>query len=148
MILVDANILLYAYDSRSPYHEAAERWLEASFSRPDPLGIAWVKILAFIRISTSLRGQQQPLSVSEAIAIVSKWIEHPAVNVLSPGDRHCGILQGLLAEGQAAGPLATDAHLAALAIEHGATLASADRDFARFPGLSFFNPLIPAAGSH
>ena len=141
MILVDANILLYAHDSLSSHHQAAERWLEASLSKPEPLGIAWVTILAFLRISTSLRVQLHPLSVSEAIAIVSEWIEHPMVTVLSPGERHWEILRGLLVEGQAAGPLATDAHLAALALEHGATLATVDRDFARFPGLRLLNPL-------
>lgn len=141
MTLVDSNLLLYAYVPSSKHHEAARAWLEARFSESEPLGLPWVSILAFVRVSTNSRILDRPLSIDEAIKIVSAWLARPNVNVLNPGERHWEILQNLLVEGQAAGPLATDAHLAALAIEHGATLASADRDFSRFPGLKLLNPL-------
>lgn len=143
MILVDSNILLYAYVPSSKYHEAARMWLETTFSKREPVGLSWVVILAFLRISTNQRVLQHPFSVTEAAAIVSGWLERPMVTVLSAGNRHWQILRDLLVEGQAPGPLTTDAHLAALCIEHGATLATIDRDFARFPGLRSFNPLVP-----
>jgi len=147
LILVDANLLLYAYVPSSKHHEVARGWLETSLSNSERLGLSWVTILAFIRIGTNPRLLERPLSVDEAIKIVSAWLERPNVVVLNPGEKHWEILQNLLLEGQAAGPLTTDAHLAALAIEHGATLASADRDFARFPGLTLLNPLRGTSGN-
>jgi len=141
LTLVDANLLVYAYVPSSKHHEAARAWIEARFSESDPVGLPWVSILAFVRISTNPRILELPLTTGEAIKIVSSWLARANLTVLSPGDRHWEILQNLLVEGQATGPLVTDAHLAALAIEHGATLASADRDFARFPGLKLLNPL-------
>jgi toxin-antitoxin system PIN domain toxin len=144
MILIDANLLLYAYDPSSPHHLAARDWLETTFSRPEPVGLAWMTLLAFLRIGTSTRPLENPLSVSEATTIVAVWLERPMVTHLNPGERHWEILRDLMTRGQARGPLVTDAHLAALAIEHGAALATTDRDFARFPGLKFFNPLDKA----
>ena len=141
MTLVDANLLLYAYIPSSKYHEAARAWLETSFSNPQPLGLSWVTLLAFVRISSNPRILERPLSIEEAIRVVSAWLARSNVTVLSPGERRWEVLQNLLVEGQAAGPLTTDAHLAALAIEHGDTLATADRDFARFPGVKLLNPL-------
>jgi len=141
MMLPDANILLYAYDTDSVHHEAARGWLEVTFAKPEPVGLAWVALLAFLRIGTDRRIRKNAYSIVEATAIVSGWLDQPLVTILHPGERHWEILRQLLVEGQAPGPLVTDAHLAALAIEHGATLATADRDFARFPGLRFFNPL-------
>ena len=98
-------------------------------------------VLAFLRISTNPRALEHPFPVSEAVAIVSEWLDRPMVTVLGPGERHWEILRNLLQEGQAPGPLVMDAHLAALAIEHGAALSTSDRDFARFPGLRLSNPL-------
>jgi uncharacterized protein len=144
MILVDANLLLYAYDPSSPQHVAARNWLEATLSKSGLVGFSWVTLLAFLRIGTNPRALEHPLSVAEAEGIVSEWLERPTITVLNPGDRHWDILRKLLTKGQVRGPLVTDAHLAALAIEHGAILATTDRDFARFPGLKFFNPLDPA----
>ncbi len=141
MILIDANLLLYAYDPSSPHHQSARNWLEATFSEPEPVGLAWITVLAFIRIGTSPRPLENPFSINEATAIVTEWLERPMVTLVNPGERHWQILRDMMAKGQARGPLVTDAHLAALAIEHGATLATTDRDFARFPGLKFFNPL-------
>ena len=143
MILIDANLLLYAYDPSSLQHHAARNWLESTFSKPELIGLPWLTLLAFVRISTNPRALENPLSVAEAGAIVSDWLERPTVIVLNPGDRHWQILRDMMIKGQARGALVTDAHLAALAIEHGATLATTDRDFARFPGLKFFNPLEP-----
>ncbi len=141
MTLIDANILLYAYDRSSSHHQAARDWLEEIFSAPESVGVAWVTLLAFLRIGTSPRVVENPLSVNEATAIIAEWLKRPMVTLLDPGERHWEILRRLMDKGQARGNLIMDAHLAASAIEHGATLATCDRDFARFPGLKFFNPL-------
>ena len=141
MMLIDANLLLYAYDPSSPHHEASRHWLETTFSGPETIGLAWTTALAFLRITTSPRPLENPLSAFEAVAIVSEWLERPRVSLLSPGERHWEILRRLLTDQQVRGPLVTDAHLAALAIEHGATLATTDRDFSRFPALRTLNPL-------
>jgi len=141
MILIDANLLLYAYDHSAPQHEACRRWIEGAFSGPEPVLLPWIGILAFLRVATNPRVWQQPLSVSEAAAIVDEWLALPNVAVTSPGERHWSILRRILPEAQCRGPLVMDAHLAALAIEHGATLCTNDRDFSRFPKLRLFNPL-------
>ena len=142
MILIDANLLLHAYNPRSADHEASRRWLEASLSGTELVRFAWVTIWAFIRIATSPRVFEQPLSIAEADTIVSSWLAQPAAGMLEPGDRHWELLRRLLTEGQASGPLAMDAALAAIALEHGATLHTTDRDFTRFDGLSWINPLL------
>lgn len=141
MILSDANLLLYAYDTSSPSHTRSRRWLEATLSGEEPVGLAWITLLAFLRISTSPRAVAHPLPLGVATAIVSSWLKVPCVTVPSPGPRHWEIFEKVLRGAQAKGPLVMDAHLAALAIEHGAQLASADQDFARFEGLRFLNPL-------
>lgn len=141
MILVDANLLLHAYNPRSPDHDRSRAWLEEVLSGTALVRFAWVTLWAFIRIATSPRVFERPLTVAEADEIVSAWLSQPMAGVLEPADRHWPILQRLLSEGQAAGPLAMDAALAAIAIEHGATLCTTDRDFSRFPGLAWTNPL-------
>ncbi len=141
MILVDANLLLCAYNSSSQRYEAARRWLESALSGSEPVGFAWVTLLAFLRIGTDHRAFPSPLAPEEAAAIVSEWLDRPNAVALPPGDRHWEILSRLLTVAQARGALVMDAHLASLAIEHGATLCTTDRDFARFPGLRFRNPL-------
>jgi len=141
MILVDANILLYAYHPRSDLHDVCRRWLEEAFSGPSPVHIAWITILAFLRISTSARVFERPLSMPEARAVVTGWLTAPAVSVLEPGDRYWEILSDLLVRSQVSGPLVTDAALAALALEHGVTVCTTDRDFTRFPGLKLQNPV-------
>jgi len=145
MILVDANILLYAYHPRAPRHAASRAWLESVLSGSQFVRFAWVSLWAFLRISTNPRAFEQPLSPPEAMAAVSSWLAQPGAGILEPGERHLEILSRLLAEGQAAGPLVMDAALAALAIEHGATLHTTDRDFARFPGLDWTDPLAAGA---
>jgi hypothetical protein len=107
---------------------------------------AWVRLWAFLRISTSSRVFEHPLSSSEAVAALSSWLDQPVAGVLEPGDRHVEILTNLLRQGQASGPLVMDAALAAIAIEHGATLYTTDRDFARFPGLDWVDPLEERRG--
>lgn len=141
MILVDANLLLYAYNPSFDRHRRARAWLEGVLSRPDPVCLAWASILAFLRIVTNPRAFEYPLSVEEAVPIVSAWLERPMVAILEPGARHWAVLAELLSRTQVRGPAVMDAHLAALAIEHGAVLCTTDRDFARFPGLRLLDPL-------
>jgi uncharacterized protein len=144
MIVVDANLLLYAHDAGAVHHAAARRWLESVLSGDETVGLSWAVLLAFVRVGTNPRLRKDAPTVEEASAIVAGWLERPSVTLLNPGERHWEILRNLMVKGQARGPLVTDAHLAALAIEHGAVLATTDRDFARFPGLKFFNPIEPA----
>jgi hypothetical protein len=141
MILVDANVLLYAYDASSPRHGAAKAWWEERLSGPDPVRLAWITIVAFLRIGTHHGVFVRPLAMDEACDHVRSWLARPMVDVLEPGPRHWDILQRLLVSAQATGNLVADAHLAALAIEHGARLRSTDVDFARFEGLSWQDPL-------
>ena len=141
MILPDINILLYAHDSSSARHQPARLWWEHTLLGPWPVGMAWATVLGFLRIATNRRVSENPLFVSEAIRIVRGWLKHPRVQLITPGERHAEILFGLLEELGTAGNLTSDAHLAALAIEYQAELASTDVDFARFPGLRWFNPL-------
>ena len=144
MILVDANLLIYAHDSASAHHELARGWLETTFSGSEQIGLTWMVVLAFVRITTSPRPLEHPFSIAEAVELVAGWLERPTVALVHPGERHWEILRNLLVEGQAPGSLVMDAHLAALAVEHGATLATTDKDFTRFPGLRVFNPLVPS----
>jgi toxin-antitoxin system PIN domain toxin len=141
VILVDANLLLYAYNPSFDRHRQARAWLEGVLSRPGLVCFAWTTILAFLRIVTNPRAFEHPLSVGEALPIVSAWLERPMVMVLDPGARHWTIMTDLLSRTQVRGPGVMDAHLAALAIEHGAVLCTSDRDFVRFPGLRLLNPL-------
>lgn len=141
MILIDANLLLYAYNRSAAQHERARRWLELTLSGRDPVRLAWATVLAFLRIGTHPQAFERPLGVEEARDVVGEWFRTPAVAILDPGERHWQILGELLVGVGARGPLVSDAHLAALAIEHGAVLQTTDRDFARFAGLRFVNPL-------
>lgn len=143
MILVDANLLLYAYQPRAAQHDAARRWLEEALRGNELVRFAWLTIWAFVRISTHPRVFERPLSVGEAEAAVDAWLAQPCAGILDPGERHWETLCQLMRSGQTTGPLVMDAVLAALAVEHGATLCTTDRDFARFPGLRWANPLAP-----
>jgi len=142
--LVDANLLIYAYHPRAEQHERSRAWLEATLSGAELVRFAWLTLWAFLRISTNPRVFERPLSVSEAEAAISSWLAQPSAGVLEPGERHWDILRSLVREGQAAGPLVMDAVLAAIALEHGATLYTTDRDFSRFPRLRWSNPLLAA----
>ena len=141
MILVDANVLLYAYDTSAAKHRAAKEWWEGRLSSPEPIRLAWSTITAFVRIGTHPRVFDNPLALNEACEHVASWLERPMVGVLEPGPRHWDIFRRLLVAAQASGNLVTDAHLAALAVEHGAELRSTDMDFARFKELSWEDPL-------
>ena len=141
MILVDANLLLYAYHPRAEQHDASRAWLEAALSGQELVRFAWVTLWAFLRIATNPRAFEHPLTPPVACAVIGSWLAQPTVGILDPGEQHWDILTGLVGEGQAAGPLVMDAVLAAIAVEHGATLCTTDRDFSRFAGLKWTNPL-------
>ena len=141
MILIDANLLIYAYDASSTHHGPARGWLEEVLSAPVPVCLPWASILAFLRITTDRRILRKPFSAREAAGIVEEWLAVPTVRVPEATSRHWQILQRLITGDQATGPLVADAHLAALAIEHGAELHTTDRDFSRFEGLRWSNPL-------
>ena len=143
MILVDANLLLYAYHRRAPQHDVSRAWLEATLCGPELVRFAWLTLWAFLRIATNPRAFEHPLSASEADAVIASWLAQPAVGILEPGERHWDILRDLVHEGQVAGPLVMDAVIAAIAVEHGATLFTTDRDFSRFSSLKWTNPLVP-----
>jgi len=140
VILVDANALLYAYHPRAEAHERCRAWVEQAFSGAEPVAIAWVTLLAFVRISTNPRVFEQPLLAGEALAAVGSWLERPSVSVLEAGEACWEIFRQLVVDAQVTGPLVMDAFLAALALENGATLATTDRDFTRFPKLKLVNP--------
>lgn len=140
MIVVDANILLYAHDLSSPRQPATSDWLHATLNGPEDVGLGLVTVLAFIRIATDPRIFGRPLSSAEAISIVEEWLNRPNVSLLQPSDRHWRTLAEQADHGQARGALLMDAHLATLVRERGAVLATADRDFTRFKGLRTIDP--------
>lgn len=141
MMLIDANLLLYAYNPSFDRHERARRWLEGILSHPDPVRFTWITLLAFLRIATNVRAFEHPLTIDEAAAIVSSWLARPMVGIVEPGEQHWRILADLLAATQLRGAAVMDAELAAVAIEQGAILCTTDRDFARFTDLRTLDPL-------
>jgi toxin-antitoxin system PIN domain toxin len=144
--VLDANILLYACNADAPEHERAREWLKALFASPQWIGLPWLTLWAFLRISTNPRLFPRPLPAEEAFRTLHGWLRQPRLRVVEPGPRHTEILERFVAENQAAGSLLTDAAMAALAVEQGAVLASTDRDFSRFPDLRWMNPLERARG--
>ena len=141
MIVFDANLLIYAYDGTSTHHTKARLWVENTFSGGDAVGLPWHAITAFLRIMTNKRLPGPRFSMEQATQIVDRWLGQPNVRTLVPGEHHWSVLKQMLIEGQASGALANDAQIAALTIEYGGVLHTADRDFARFPGLRSVNPL-------
>jgi len=139
--LPDANLLLYAVDERSPRHDPARAWLESVLSGGETVAFAWTVLLAVVRVSTRTVVFERPLTPSEALALVDGWLAQPVATVVHPTDRHATVLHELLAPLGVAGNLVSDAHLAALCIEHGAELCSSDADFSRFSGLRWSDPL-------
>jgi toxin-antitoxin system PIN domain toxin len=131
VILVDANLLLYAYHPQADQHEKSRAWLEAVLSGRELVRFAWLTLWAFLRIGIA----------SEAEAAISSWLAQPVAGIVEPGERHWEILRQLIRAGQAKGPLVMDAVLAAIAIEHGATICTTDRDFSRFPDVKWTNPI-------
>jgi len=141
VILVDANILLYAEDSLSAQHDRARTWWDAQLSGSAPVCLCWPVVTAFLRIATNTRLHQRPLTLGEAADRVQSWFAQPCVRMIQPTEQHWDILQRMLHEGNATANLVSDAHLAALAVEHNCELCSTDTDFARFPGLNWLNPV-------
>lgn len=142
MILIDANLLVYAINSDAPQHAVARGWLEETLSGVTPVGLPWVVLLAFLRLTTSHRVLSSPMSIEQALRYVDSWMAQPYVTVLNPGERHWSILSGLLRDSGGAGNLTSDAHIAAIAIEYGYAVYSADNDFKRFAGVTHVNPLV------
>ncbi|MGD0199465.1 MAG: type II toxin-antitoxin system VapC family toxin [Bryobacteraceae bacterium] len=141
MIVLDANLLLYAYDTTSPHHAGARGWIERVLSSGTPVGLPWQTAAAFLRIMTNPRLPGERFTLEEAARVIDQWFEQPNVRLLAPGDGHWPLLRQMLIDGQARGPLVADAQLAALTIEYGGVLHTTDRGFARFPGLRWTNPL-------
>jgi toxin-antitoxin system PIN domain toxin len=135
VVVVDANVLLYAVDRAATQHERSRSWLDASLAGTEAVGLAWIALLAFIRLGTNASIFPAPMSTDEATGQVETWLTAPAAVIANPTPRHASMLRGLLRDSGTAGNLTTDAHLAVLALEHGAEIVSYDRDFARFPGV-------------
>ena len=140
MKLVDANVLLYAVNSSEPRHADARAWLDGELSKGAPVGFSWLVLLAFLRLSTRAGLFPRPLPVDGALARARGWVEQPSAVVVEPTSRHLDLLAGLLGEVGAGGNLVSDAHLAALALEHGATVVTYDSDFGRFAGVRWERP--------
>jgi uncharacterized protein len=141
VIVLDANILIYAYDSGSSQHTKARDWVEKTFSGLESVGLSWQTVTAFLRVMTNTRLPGPRLSLEQAVRLVDEWLEQLNIRVLSPSDEHWILLRGMVVEGQASGALISDAQLAALTVEYGGVLHTTDRDFARFPSLRWTNPL-------
>ncbi len=140
MLLVDANVLLYAVNRSSREHPAARDWLRTALSGSEAVAFGWTVVLAFLRLSTHAAVFPRPLTLSEAAEVLERWLEAPPAILVEPTRRHLPLLLGLLEDAGVVGNLVGDSHLAALALEHGATVVSFDRDFARFHGLPLHRP--------
>ncbi|MBE7504208.1 MAG: PIN domain-containing protein [Verrucomicrobiales bacterium] len=141
MIVPDLNLLLYAYDSGSPFHAKAAGWWQSCLAGAEPVGLAHVVVFGFVRLATNLRAFTDPMTPAEAAGHVRSWLEQPPVQVLDPGPDHLRQTLQLLEDLGTAGNLVSDAQMAALAMEHDAVLHTADADFVRFPGLRWYNPI-------
>lgn len=141
MIIPDINLLIYAINSDTPHHEQAREWLENVFSGKETIGLAWIVILGFLRIVTNDRILPKPLPQNKAFEVIDSWISLPEVSLIGPTAQHWEIVKELLQPLGTAGNLTSDAHLAALAIEHSGCLYSTDIDFSRFSSLRWKNPL-------
>lgn len=140
MNLIDANVLIYAVNESDPQHRSARRWLDGALSDREAVGFAWAVLVAFVRLSTKVGLFPNPLPARDALDRVREWLDQPQSVIVEPTSRHLHVLSGLVGETGTGGNLVSDAHLAALAVEHDATLISYDRDFARFPGLRWGRP--------
>jgi len=140
MKIVDANVLRYAVNSASEHHASSRRWLDAALSGADTVGLAWVPLLAFVRLTTKEGLFPSALRPSEALGQVAAWLGAPGAVMVSPTPRHVDVLAGLLGTVGAGGNLVNDGHLAALAVEHRGTVVSYDNDFGRFGGVTWQTP--------
>lgn len=141
-MLIDANLLIYAHDTASPFHASAGSWLEDQLNGPKRIGIPWPSVLAFVRLTTNPRVADRPFTPSQAWGHVESWFRSPVAWIPAPTDHHRQLLGRLIVDLQLSANLVPDAHLAALAMEHGLEILSADGDFARFPDLRWRNPLL------
>jgi toxin-antitoxin system PIN domain toxin len=141
VILIDANLLVYARVSSAAQHQSARRWLDEQLNGTARVGLPWPSLLAFVRLITNPRIFERPETIAASWKQVEEWLDCAPVWIPAPTDRHCQILGSLLSGGTLRANLVPDAHVAALAIEHGLTLCSTDGDFARFPHLKWVNPL-------
>lgn len=141
MKLIDLNLLIYAADEQAPRHVPARAWVEQAMRGSETVALPWAVLLGFLRLTTRRAVFADPLTVDEAFDVVDGWLALPSVTVVQETSRHLVVLRDLLAPLGTAGNLTTDAHLAALAVEHGAELFSCDADFSRFPGLRWTDPL-------
>lgn len=141
MKVPDLNLLIYAVDRRSHAHAPILRWWNRLLSGSETVAFSWAVLLGFVRLTTSPRIMRDPLTADAALDYIDRWLSLPVTTIIDPTPRHAGVLRDLLSPLGTAGNLVSDAHLAALAIEHGAELCSADHDFGRFPGLRWVNPL-------
>ena len=142
MKLVDLNLLIYAVNRDARFHAAVRKWWENCLSSGDPVAFAWIVILGFLRITANMRIMPVPLTDQQAMGVMNEWLEQPSVFILSPTERHRDISRQLIVPLGTAGNLTSDAHLAALSVEHGATLFSTDNDFSRFQVLKWKNPVV------
>ena len=141
MILLDANILIYSYNRQAPQSLVIQNWLEQLLEGHETVALTWPVLWAFVRVITNSRVWDTPTTAADALEVVREWMAHPNVVLVEPGRRHLEILQEIIIQNGASGPLVSDAVLAAIAMEHGATLASTDQDFSRFENLRWINPL-------
>jgi uncharacterized protein len=141
MKLIDTNLLVYAYVPALTEHVPARRWLEQTLTEDEAVGLAWASVLGFVRVVTNPRIFKVPLLMERAVGVVDEWLQQQAIELVLPTPRHWTTLREMLITGQAGGAMTTDAHLAALAREHGATIYTTDRDFLRFPDIRVVNPL-------
>lgn len=141
MKLVDANVLLYAVNEDAPHHETAHSWLDGAVRGREAIGFAWIVLLAFLRLTTRPSLFPRPLTLDEAAGVVEGWLDAPPAVVVDPTERHLSLLRGLLGGVGTAANLVNDAHLATLALEHGAEIVSFDRDFERFEGVRWRSPV-------
>lgn len=141
MIIIDVNLLIYAVNQNAPAHDKARKWLESVLSGTETVALPWIVLLAFLRLTTRSGLFQKPLPAAAAFDLIDSWLQQPSVIVLEPAPRHLQTMRDLLTPLGTGGNLTSDAHLAALAIEHNAELCSTDNDFSRFPRLRWTNPL-------
>jgi len=140
MVLPDANVLLYAVNTDMPQHASSKRWIEETLSGNEAVGFAWIVLLAFVRLATLPVLLPTPLPTTTALDVLDDWLSARPSVVVHPTARHASVLRGLLDQTGTAGNLVSDAHLAALSVEHGARICTFDRDFGRFPGVRVFTP--------
>lgn len=141
MNIVDANVLLYATNEADPKHDVSRAWLDAALSAGEPVGFAWIVILAFLRLSTKVSLFPRPLEPQEALATVRLWLAQTPSVILEPTPRHFEIFASLVLETGTGGNLTSDAHLATLAVEHDAVVVTFDSDFERFTGVRRQEPV-------